>query len=169
MWIYLARETNLLTFASVGLVVWGISIDKRYHWMVGQVAFFLCKPISLPSSLSFTPYLHMDGCLYSRRRNPNRKYSHKQLHSRQLPSPIHQRGHILRCIPSPTLHPSILYKQTTNRYGIVLHFLMAGFVRLDLDIYRGSTYCARWRDVSLCFGAEIRGVDEDFRTGAFVG
>ena len=71
--------------------------------------------------------------------------------------------------PSPTLHPSILYKQTTNRYGIVLHFLMAGFVRLDLDIYRGSTHRARWRDVSLCFGAEIRGVDEDFRTGAFVG
>ena len=28
---------------SVGLIVWGVSIDKNYHWMVGQVAFFLCK------------------------------------------------------------------------------------------------------------------------------
>ena len=27
----------------VGLIVWGISIDKNYHWMVGQVAFFLCE------------------------------------------------------------------------------------------------------------------------------
>lgn len=27
---------------SVGLVLFGISIDNSYHWMVGQVAFFLC-------------------------------------------------------------------------------------------------------------------------------
>lgn len=27
----------------VGLILWGISIDKNYHWMVGQVAFFLCN------------------------------------------------------------------------------------------------------------------------------
>lgn len=26
----------------VGLVLWGISIENNYHWMVGQVAFFLC-------------------------------------------------------------------------------------------------------------------------------
>lgn len=26
----------------VGLVLFGISIDNAYHWMVGQVAFFLC-------------------------------------------------------------------------------------------------------------------------------
>ena len=46
---------------------------------------------------------------------------------------------------------------------------MAGFVRLDLDIYRGSTHCTRWGDVSLCLVAEIRAVDADFRTGAVVG
>lgn len=28
---------------TVGLILWGVSIDKNYHWMVGQVAFFLCK------------------------------------------------------------------------------------------------------------------------------
>ncbi len=27
----------------VGLILWGISIDRGYHWMVGQIAFFLCK------------------------------------------------------------------------------------------------------------------------------
>jgi MFS family permease len=29
------------TLSSIGLIIWGISIDKGYHWMVGQVAFFL--------------------------------------------------------------------------------------------------------------------------------
>lgn len=28
--------------SSVGLIVWGISIDRQWHWMTGQVAFFLC-------------------------------------------------------------------------------------------------------------------------------
>jgi MFS family permease len=27
--------------SAVGLIIWGISVDKAYHWMVGQVAFFL--------------------------------------------------------------------------------------------------------------------------------
>ncbi|GAM33406.1 MFS transporter [Talaromyces pinophilus] len=27
--------------SSVGLVLWGVSVDKDWHWMVGQVAFFL--------------------------------------------------------------------------------------------------------------------------------
>lgn len=30
-------------FIIVGLVVWGVSIDKSYHWIVGQVALFLCE------------------------------------------------------------------------------------------------------------------------------
>lgn len=29
------------TMSAIGLIIWGISIDKRYHWMVGQVAFFI--------------------------------------------------------------------------------------------------------------------------------
>ena len=100
----------------MGLVVWGISIDKNYHWMVGQVAFFFCKPISTLINSRFQSRLTY-GCLHSRRRNPNRKYSYKQLHSRQLPSSIHQRGHILRRIPQSeclyqpgiiTLHPLLV-------------------------------------------------------------
>ncbi|KAI9893376.1 MAG: hypothetical protein M1814_006672 [Vezdaea aestivalis] len=28
-------------FSAIGLILWGISIDKAYHWIVGQIAFFL--------------------------------------------------------------------------------------------------------------------------------
>ncbi|CAI4214097.1 unnamed protein product [Parascedosporium putredinis] len=39
MRLWLAYPALVIT--AVGLIVWGISIDKGYHWMVGQVAFFL--------------------------------------------------------------------------------------------------------------------------------
>lgn len=29
--------------SSVGLLVWGFSVQDSWHWIVGQVAFFLCK------------------------------------------------------------------------------------------------------------------------------
>ncbi|KAI9792928.1 MAG: hypothetical protein M1816_001250 [Peltula sp. TS41687] len=41
MRLWLAYPAALIS--SIGLIIWGISIDKSYHWMVGQVAFFLCK------------------------------------------------------------------------------------------------------------------------------
>lgn len=31
------------TDLAVGLIIWGVSVDKGYHWIVGQIAFFLCK------------------------------------------------------------------------------------------------------------------------------
>ncbi|KAF4314309.1 putative mfs transporter protein [Botryosphaeria dothidea] len=39
MRLWLAYPASLIT--AIGLIIWGISIDKAYHWMVGQVAFFL--------------------------------------------------------------------------------------------------------------------------------
>ncbi|RAH56243.1 MFS transporter [Aspergillus piperis CBS 112811] len=39
MRLWLAYPAIILT--AIGLILWGISIDKAYHWMVGQVAFFL--------------------------------------------------------------------------------------------------------------------------------
>ncbi|KAL2416781.1 hypothetical protein ABEF95_002361 [Exophiala dermatitidis] len=39
MRLWLVYPAGLLS--AVGLVLWGISIDRAYHWMVGQVAFFL--------------------------------------------------------------------------------------------------------------------------------
>ena len=36
---------------TVGLIVWGVSVDKGYHWIVGEVAFFLCAYTPSPSVL----------------------------------------------------------------------------------------------------------------------
>ncbi|KAK6217288.1 MFS transporter [Colletotrichum tabaci] len=39
MRLWLAYPAAVLT--SIGLIIWGVSIDNAYHWMVGQVAFAL--------------------------------------------------------------------------------------------------------------------------------
>ncbi|KAF2498030.1 MFS transporter [Lophium mytilinum] len=39
MRLWLAYPAALLS--AIGLILWGISIDKAYHWIVGQIAFFL--------------------------------------------------------------------------------------------------------------------------------
>lgn len=39
MRLWLAYPAGLLT--AIGLIVWGISVDRSYHWIVGQVALFL--------------------------------------------------------------------------------------------------------------------------------
>lgn len=39
MRLWLAYPAGLLT--AIGLIVWGISVDKAYHWIVGQIALFL--------------------------------------------------------------------------------------------------------------------------------
>ena len=39
MRLWLIYPAGLLT--SLGLIIWGISVDKAWHWVVGQVAFFL--------------------------------------------------------------------------------------------------------------------------------
>lgn len=55
MRLWLVYPAAVLT--SIGLVVWGISVDRGYHWIVGQIAFALCefRPsliiISPPSTL----------------------------------------------------------------------------------------------------------------------
>ena len=39
MRLWLAYPAALLS--AIGLILWGVSIDQGYHWMVGQVAFFV--------------------------------------------------------------------------------------------------------------------------------
>ena len=39
MRLWLAYPAALLS--AIGLIVWGVSIDKAYHWIVGQIAFVL--------------------------------------------------------------------------------------------------------------------------------
>jgi hypothetical protein len=41
MRLWLAYPAVILT--AVGLILWGVSIDQGYHFMVGQVAFALCE------------------------------------------------------------------------------------------------------------------------------
>ena len=48
MRLWLAYPAVVLT--AVGLVVWGLSVDRGYHWMVGQVAFAFCKLLLCPVS-----------------------------------------------------------------------------------------------------------------------
>lgn len=80
----------------VGLILWGVSVDKNYHWMVGQAAFFLCNyPILLSAPF---PELYITNSHISRSRNPNWKYCGSQLRSRLLSTPIHKRDHLLRCL-----------------------------------------------------------------------
>ena len=39
MRLWLIYPAGLLS--ALGLIIWGISVDRMYHWMVGQVAFFI--------------------------------------------------------------------------------------------------------------------------------
>lgn len=41
MRLWLSYPAAILT--AVGMIVWGVSVDRGYHWMVGQVALALCK------------------------------------------------------------------------------------------------------------------------------
>lgn len=61
------------TLSAIGLILWGISIDRAYHWIVDQVAFFL-----------FSTGIQMG--------NSNRK-----LYCRLLPFSVNVNGHLLRC------------------------------------------------------------------------
>jgi Na+-transporting NADH:ubiquinone oxidoreductase subunit NqrD len=51
MRIWLVYPAALLT--AIGLIIWGISIDRGYHWIVGQVAFAFCKASPCLSQPSF--------------------------------------------------------------------------------------------------------------------
>ncbi|KFG83841.1 putative MFS transporter [Metarhizium anisopliae] len=51
MRIWLAYPAATLT--AVGLIVWGVSVDRGYHWIVGQVAFAICKSCLAPPILGF--------------------------------------------------------------------------------------------------------------------
>ena len=36
--------------SSLGLLLWGLSIDRNWHWITGQIAFFLCKLLTNPTA-----------------------------------------------------------------------------------------------------------------------
>lgn len=50
MRIWLVYPAAILS--AVGLIIWGISIDRNYHWIVGQVSFAFCKFFIVCSCIS---------------------------------------------------------------------------------------------------------------------
>jgi hypothetical protein len=72
MRLWLAYPAAILT--AVGLIVWGISVDQGYHWMVGQVAFALCKSPLPPLTLRLVQvHVEANDCFHqpSWRRHPD--------------------------------------------------------------------------------------------------
>lgn len=71
----------------VGVIIWGISIDKAYHWIVGQIAFFACKLISSPifplstSLPAIHPSSNSSPSHTSCGRHPNRQHRYYSIHS----------------------------------------------------------------------------------------
>ncbi|KAK2762556.1 hypothetical protein FQN53_007446 [Emmonsiellopsis sp. PD_33] len=43
--------------SAIGLFIWGVSIDRAYHWMVGQVAFFLFAGGIQVGNMTITSYI----------------------------------------------------------------------------------------------------------------
>lgn len=79
----------------VGLIVWGISIDQEYHWMVGQVSFFLCKHIL--RTVDQWEKLHWQESWNSCCWYPNGQHSSLRLYCRLPSSAWHVGCHLLFC------------------------------------------------------------------------
>lgn len=62
--------------SSVGLVIWGLSIDRKWHWITGQIAFFLCEFLSLPSD---NWYQRCDSTLMDSSRRWSANWQHSSL------------------------------------------------------------------------------------------
>lgn len=74
----------------VGLILWGISIDRGYHWIVGQIAFFLCKWKSF-----MVPRVRMLMRFSSRGGDPDGQHGDGQLRGGLLPIAVDERHHVL--------------------------------------------------------------------------
>lgn len=46
-----------VTSSTVGIILWGISIDRSFHWIVGQVAFFLFGAGIQIGNMAFSTYI----------------------------------------------------------------------------------------------------------------
>ncbi|MCJ1470298.1 hypothetical protein MMC07_008943 [Pseudocyphellaria aurata] len=55
MRLWLAYPAAMLS--AIGLIVWGISIDQNYHWIVGQTAFFLFAAGIQMGNTAITSYI----------------------------------------------------------------------------------------------------------------
>ena len=44
--------------SAVGVLLWGLSVDNHWHWMVGQVAFFLCESFNYEFVVHYTDHYY---------------------------------------------------------------------------------------------------------------
>ena len=126
--------------SATGLIIWGISIDKAYHWMVGQVAFFLCKPVFPTFSLYFLSHLSSNQYRYSRRRNPNRQHHSRRLRRGLLSIAIDEHDHfLLGAAESQRVRESVLHRALGDLCWLHLDFCHAGY--LDFLLERAGDCC----------------------------
>jgi len=65
--------------SSVGLLVWGLSVDREWHWITGQIAFFLCEFDDVMDCGRYILMKRYRWCGFA-----DREHSTEQLHRRQL-------------------------------------------------------------------------------------
>lgn len=103
MRLWLAYPASLMT--AIGLVLWGISIDKGYHWIVGQVAFFLSKFLALSARRAMLTRWRSCG------RDPDGQHGHGGIRRRLLPAAVDERHHLLRRGAQPQrFHQPLLHR-----------------------------------------------------------
>lgn len=61
MYLWLAYPATLL--GAGGCILWGVSIDHHWHFMVGELALFFCENNNVPSSSSESPLLPLTHCV----------------------------------------------------------------------------------------------------------
>jgi hypothetical protein len=74
---------------SLGLLIWGLSIDRQWHWITGQIGFFLCES---PTPVNICGIVND---LSSWCWTPNWQHSTISLHRRQLLRALHGHNHLL--------------------------------------------------------------------------
>ena len=166
------EEENKKLTREVGLLVWGISIDKNHHWIVGQVAFFLCKQ-TLLLLLSLPHYL-LTCTVAAGIQVGNTVTSSYIVDSYPLQSTSVVTFYAVFLNFSAFINPvcflwGVFWRKEKLTRTIVLYFLLASLVRLDLDVYRTGTHCRRGWNIGICPVAGIRGVDAGISAVAVVG
>jgi hypothetical protein len=81
--------------SSLGLLIWGLSIDKEWHWITGQIAFFLCEWSGVEWRMNVCIETWLTGVLYRWRGPADWKYSAVELYRRQLLRTCHGYHHLL--------------------------------------------------------------------------
>ena len=139
MRLWLAYPAGLLT--AIGLIVWGISIDKGYHWIVGQVALFLFAAGIQAGNTTICSYI-VDAY-------PLQSMSVITFYAVLLN---------LSAFINPVRKSFVCFEATANQ-SPVLHRAMASIVGLDMVFCCPGHYCLLWCSASDCSFTKVRTCD----------